>query len=92
MTKLPFLVAFKPPTGCSTVEEAFPEGFTDRICDSLTLLSKAIKSVMDENSEISGLVKKNHDILRQKLAQPGLMSGYFDKFVKDLQALVGNNV
>uniref|UniRef100_A0A803MB53 Glycosyltransferase n=2 Tax=Chenopodium quinoa TaxID=63459 RepID=A0A803MB53_CHEQI len=168
MTKLPFLIAFNPPMGCTTVEEAFPEGFVDRIGDrgvvtgewvqqqqilahtsvgcfvshcgsgsiwesmmsknqivlipqlqdqvlfskifttelkvavevdrgedgywvSRESLSKAIKSVMDDSSEICGLVKKNHEIWRQKLAQPGLMSGYFDKFVKDLQALVSNN-
>ncbi|GMJ10154.1 UDP-glycosyltransferase 79B6 [Hibiscus trionum] len=28
---LPFLVALKPPQGCSTVEEALPEGFEDRV-------------------------------------------------------------
>ncbi|XP_039064278.1 UDP-glycosyltransferase 79B2-like, partial [Hibiscus syriacus] len=28
---LPFLVALKPPKGCSTVEEALPEGFQDRV-------------------------------------------------------------
>ncbi|KAG4213475.1 hypothetical protein ERO13_A01G059700v2 [Gossypium hirsutum] len=28
---LPFLVALKPPQGCSTVEEALPEGFQDRV-------------------------------------------------------------
>ncbi|KAE8703282.1 putative UDP-Glycosyltransferase superfamily protein [Hibiscus syriacus] len=28
---LPFLVALKPPKGCSTVEEALPEGFKDRV-------------------------------------------------------------
>ncbi|KAL9264309.1 UDP-glycosyltransferase 79B6-like protein [Drosera capensis] len=30
-TGLPFLLALKPPTGCSTVEEAFPEGFEERV-------------------------------------------------------------
>ncbi|GMJ10156.1 hypothetical protein like AT4G27570 [Hibiscus trionum] len=28
---LPFLVALKPPQGCSTVEEALPEGFEERV-------------------------------------------------------------
>nr|AFJ52975.1 UDP-glycosyltransferase 1 [Linum usitatissimum] len=28
---LPFLAALKPPAGCSTVEEAFPEGFEDKV-------------------------------------------------------------
>ncbi|XP_021731291.1 UDP-glycosyltransferase 79B7-like [Chenopodium quinoa] len=169
MTNLPFLAAFKPPTGYATVEEAFPDGFAKRVGDrgvvtgawvqqqqilahpsvgcfvshcgsgsiwegmlsknqivlmpqlheqvlftkifttelkvavevdrgedgiwvSRESLCKAIKSVMDESCEISGLIKKNHEICRQKLGQPGLMSGYFDKFVKDLQALVSNHV
>ncbi|KAL4274110.1 hypothetical protein GQ457_13G003830 [Hibiscus cannabinus] len=30
---LPFLVALKPPQGCSTVEEALPEGFEERVKD-----------------------------------------------------------
>ncbi|GAB2215603.1 hypothetical protein Droror1_Dr00019992 [Drosera rotundifolia] len=30
-TGQPFLLALKPPTGCSTVEEAFPEGFEERV-------------------------------------------------------------
>lgn len=29
-TRLPFFVAGKPPTGCSAMEEAFPEGFEER--------------------------------------------------------------
>ncbi|KNA09740.1 hypothetical protein SOVF_150720 [Spinacia oleracea] len=165
MTKLPFLVAFKPPTGCATVEEAFPEGFVDRVrefglvtgewvqqpqilahpsvgcfvshCGSGSIwesmlsknqmvlipqlqdqvlftkiftkdlkvavevqrgedelwvskesLCKAVKSVMDDNSEIGGLVKKNHEFWRHKLVQPQFMSGYIDHFIKDLHALV----
>ena len=31
LTGLPFLVALKPPTGASTVEEALPEGFEERV-------------------------------------------------------------
>ncbi|GAB2209379.1 hypothetical protein Droror1_Dr00026592 [Drosera rotundifolia] len=30
-TGLPFLLALKPPTGCSTIEEAFPKGFEERV-------------------------------------------------------------
>ncbi|XP_021773738.1 UDP-glycosyltransferase 79B6-like [Chenopodium quinoa] len=33
MTKLPFLVALKPPNGCATIEEALPEGFKERVGD-----------------------------------------------------------
>ncbi|KAK9674145.1 hypothetical protein RND81_12G214100 [Saponaria officinalis] len=33
MTKLPFLMAVKPPTGCASIEEALPEGFKDRVGD-----------------------------------------------------------
>ncbi|CAO2829113.1 unnamed protein product [Amaranthus hypochondriacus] len=158
MTKLPFFIAFKPPTGCSTVEEAYPDGFMDRVrnrglvtgdwvqqrqilahpsigcvvshCGSgsiwESLLSKnqivlmpnlpdqelftkflteelkvgvkagkskeslynAIKSVMDEDSEIGNLARKNHENLRQKINQPGVMDTYFDDFIKDLQVLI----
>ncbi|CAO2833362.1 unnamed protein product [Amaranthus hypochondriacus] len=31
LTKKPFLVALKPPTGCSTIEEALPNGFKERV-------------------------------------------------------------
>lgn len=31
LTGLPFLVALKPPAGASTIEEAFPEGFEQRV-------------------------------------------------------------
>ncbi|XP_074275844.1 anthocyanidin 3-O-glucoside 2'''-O-xylosyltransferase-like [Silene latifolia] len=31
MTKLPFFLAVLPPKGCATVEEAFPEGFEERV-------------------------------------------------------------
>ncbi|KMT07192.1 hypothetical protein BVRB_6g155150 [Beta vulgaris subsp. vulgaris] len=165
MTKLPFLVAFKPPTGCATVEEAFPEGFKERvgergvvtgewvqqqeilahpsvgcfvshsgwgsIWESLMsknklvlipqqferaihskLIAQELKlavevqigedgswvskeslctsliSVMDQDSEISSLVNKNHQNLRNKLLDPGFMHAETDKFIKYLQALV----
>ncbi|KNA09739.1 hypothetical protein SOVF_150710 [Spinacia oleracea] len=166
MTNLPFLVAFKPPTGCATVEEAFPKGFVNRVgergvvtgewvqqpqilahpsvgcfvshCGSgsiwESMLSKnqivlipqlpdqklfskiiaeevqvgvqvergedgswvskeslcnAVKSVMDEESVVGKLVKKNHQIWRQKLVDPGYMRDNIDGFIKNLQALVG---
>ncbi|RZC90071.1 hypothetical protein C5167_044699 [Papaver somniferum] len=31
LTEMPFLVALKPPIGCTTVEEALPEGFEERV-------------------------------------------------------------
>ncbi|XP_022846167.1 anthocyanidin 3-O-glucoside 2'''-O-xylosyltransferase-like [Olea europaea var. sylvestris] len=31
LTGLPFLIALKPPLGCTTIEEALPEGFEERI-------------------------------------------------------------
>ncbi|XP_015899122.3 UDP-glycosyltransferase 79B9 [Ziziphus jujuba] len=31
LTGLPFLAALKPPVGCTTVEEALPEGFEERL-------------------------------------------------------------
>lgn len=165
MTKMPFLLALRPPTGCATVEEALPEGFEERVRDrglvyggwvpqleimshpsvgcfvnhcgpgtmweallsdkqmvfipqlrdqvfntkimaeelevavevkrgedewvSKESLCKAIKSVMDEESQIAALVRKNHAIWREKFLSPGFMSGYIDNFVKDLQHLVG---
>ncbi|XP_010683332.2 anthocyanidin 3-O-glucoside 2'''-O-xylosyltransferase [Beta vulgaris subsp. vulgaris] len=165
MTRLPFLVAFKPPTGCATVEEAFPEGFKERvgergvvtgdwvqqpqilahpsvgcfvshcgwgsIWESLmsknkivlipqqpeqvffskflaeelklvvevergedgTWVSKeslcaSVISMMDQDSEISSLIKKNHENLRNKLVDPGFMHGETDRFIKHLKALV----
>ncbi|KAL2900222.1 UDP-glycosyltransferase 79B3 [Bienertia sinuspersici] len=34
MTRLPFLVAVKPPKGCATIEEALSEGFKERVGDN----------------------------------------------------------
>ena len=163
LTGLPFLVALKPPLGAATVEEAFPEGFQERVggrgvvhggwvpqptilrhpsvgCfvshaghgsmwESLTAdpqivllpeyadhiftarlladelkvavevekeenglfskerLCEAIKTVMDEESEIGGLVKKNHAKWKETLVSPGFMSNYIDKFIGQLQDL-----
>ncbi|GAV64018.1 UDPGT domain-containing protein [Cephalotus follicularis] len=163
-TGLPFLVALKPPTGAPTVEEAFPEGFEERVkgrgvvwggwvqqvsilnhpsvgcfvnhcgfgsmweslmsdcqivlvphlgdqilntrllADELKVgvevereesgwfskedLCKSIKSVMDKDSEVGCLVKKNHTKWREFLGNPGFMSGYIDKFVQNIQELV----
>ncbi|KAH7512607.1 hypothetical protein FEM48_Zijuj12G0108600 [Ziziphus jujuba var. spinosa] len=51
-------------------------------------LSEAIKSVMDKDSKVGLMVKKNHTMWRQVLTKPGFMSGYIDKFVDDLKELV----
>ena len=51
-------------------------------------LSKAIKYVMDKDSDVGIMVKKNHSELKQALGKPGLMSGYIDEFVHSLHELV----
>ncbi|KAK9691727.1 hypothetical protein RND81_09G214900 [Saponaria officinalis] len=164
MTNLPFLMAVQPPKGCATIEEAYPEGFAERVKDrgvvtsqwvqqlvilahpavgcfvnhcafgtmweallsekqlvmipqlgdqilntkmladelkvgvevergiggwvSKENLCKAIKSVMDEDSEIGKDVKQSHEKWRATLSSKDLMSTYIDSFIKDLQALV----
>ncbi|CAA7048398.1 unnamed protein product [Microthlaspi erraticum] len=165
-TGLPFLVAVKPPKGSSTIQEALPEGFEERVrgrgvvwgewvdqplilshqsvgcfvnhCGSGSLweslfsdcqivfipqaadcvlttrllsdelqvsvtvqredsgsfskesLRDAVKSVMDKDSEIGNLVKRNHKTLKETLVSPGLLSGYADKFVEALENEVNN--
>ncbi|KAL5564309.1 hypothetical protein UlMin_027473 [Ulmus minor] len=51
-------------------------------------LSRAIKSVIDKDSEVGIRVKKNHEKWRQVLRKPGFMGGYIDKLVHNLQELV----
>uniref|UniRef100_A0A803MB55 Uncharacterized protein n=1 Tax=Chenopodium quinoa TaxID=63459 RepID=A0A803MB55_CHEQI len=51
-------------------------------------LCKAVGSVMNEDSEIGILVKKNHEIWRKKLLDPGYIRGNVDSFINDLEALV----
>ncbi|XP_059662681.1 UDP-glycosyltransferase 79B3-like [Cornus florida] len=163
LTGLPFLVAAKPPSGLTSVEEAFPEGFEERVkgrgvvyggwVDQPAILGhpsvgcfvshcgfgsmweallsdnqivlvphspdqilnarlmaqelkvaveverdenglfpreklcKAIKCVMDKESEEGGMVKKNHQKWKETLTRQGFMSGYIDKFVQNLQQL-----
>ncbi|KAF8025839.1 hypothetical protein BT93_F2619 [Corymbia citriodora subsp. variegata] len=162
-TGLPFLVALRPPIGTNSVEEAFPEGFEERVkgrgvvhggwvqqplilshpsvgcfvnhcgfgsmweslmCDcqivmvphlgdqilntrllaeelkvgvevereesgrfSKESLCRAIKSVMDEESEVGRLVKKNHAKWREVLVSPNFISGYIDRFIQNLHGL-----
>ncbi|KAJ0234540.1 UDP-glycosyltransferase 79B5 [Hirschfeldia incana] len=166
LTGLPFLVAVKPPRGSSTVREALPEGFEERVkgrgivwggwveqplilahqsvgcfvnhCGSGSMweslvsdcqivfipqlgdqvlttrllseelevsvkvqredsgwfskesLRDAVKSVMDKDSEIGNIVKRNRMKLKETLTSPGLLSGYADKFVDALEAEVNN--
>ncbi|KAH9609558.1 hypothetical protein KSS87_023872 [Heliosperma pusillum] len=51
-------------------------------------LFKAIMCVMDEQSEVGKLVRKNHQIWSEKLGAPGFMDDYIEKFVQDIGALV----
>ncbi|KAI8025676.1 UDP-glycosyltransferase 79B3 [Camellia lanceoleosa] len=163
LTGLPFFIALKSPTGMTTVEEALPEGFEERVrgrgvvyggwvqqvqilehrsvgcfvnhCGlgsmweslmsntqivlvphlldqilntrlmveelkvavevardekgwfSKESLCKAINSVMDEDSEVGGLVKKNHVKWKQTLTSPGFMTSYVDRFIQQLHEL-----
>ncbi|KAG5409305.1 hypothetical protein IGI04_005624 [Brassica rapa subsp. trilocularis] len=50
-------------------------------------LSAVIISVMDEDSELGNLVRRNHSKLKEVLVSPGLLTGYTDKFVEALQDL-----
>ncbi|KNA26130.1 hypothetical protein SOVF_000010 [Spinacia oleracea] len=164
MTGLPFLMAVKPPVGCTSLEELLPEGYNDRVsgrgvvhggwvqqqqilahpslgcfvthCGSSSIweglvsetqlvlfpqladqtiyaklmadelkvgvkverqqngwmtkqsLCEAIKKVMDEDSDISHVVRKNHAKYTSMLISPGFITGYIDNFIKDLQALI----
>ena len=51
-------------------------------------LSKAIISVMDEDSEIAGLVKYNHAKLKEELTSEGMQERYLDTFIQNLQGLM----
>ncbi|GLT41782.1 hypothetical protein SLA2020_158250 [Shorea laevis] len=160
----PFLFVAKPPGGCATVEEAFPEGFQERVEESgwvydgwvpqqLLLehpsigcyvshngsssfweslltdgqivliphlrdqilsarfmaeelkvgvevergengwiakesLSKAIKLVMDKDSEIASLLKSNHTKLRQILSRKDLQDELLNDFITNLHHLI----
>lgn len=163
LTGLPFLVALKPPSGATTVEEVLPKGFEERtkgrgivyggwvnqplvlghpsigcfvnhsgfgsmwealMSDSQLVLvphlgdqilnarilgeelkvgveikrdengwlskenlCNAIKCVMEEESDVGGLIKKNHAKWKETLGRPGFMSDYIDKFIEDLGEL-----
>ncbi|KAL9244132.1 hypothetical protein vseg_017939 [Gypsophila vaccaria] len=56
---------------------------------SRAVWSGAIKSVMDKDSELGEVVKKNHAKWRELLINEEFVNGYIDSFIKDLQDLVG---
>ncbi|KAL6314517.1 hypothetical protein AAG906_026853 [Vitis piasezkii] len=51
-------------------------------------LCRAIRSVMDEESEVGGLVRKNHAKWKETLTSQGFMSNYIDNFAHQLQQLL----
>ncbi|PON39004.1 UDP-glucuronosyl/UDP-glucosyltransferase [Parasponia andersonii] len=53
-------------------------------------LSKAIKSVMDEDSEVGIMVRNNHATWRHLFRKPGFISSYIDRFVHNLEELVNH--
>ncbi|KAL3503170.1 hypothetical protein ACH5RR_037619 [Cinchona calisaya] len=50
-------------------------------------LCRAIKSVIDKDSEVGCMVKENHAKWKQILASPNFMEDYIEKFIQDLQEL-----
>ncbi|EOA14693.1 hypothetical protein CARUB_v10027966mg [Capsella rubella] len=164
LTGLPFLVAVKPPKGFSTIQEALPNGFEERVkgrgvvwggwvqqplilahpsigcfvshcgfgsmwealvndCQIVFIphlgeqilntrlmseelevsvevkreetgwfskesLSDSIKSVMDKDSELGNLVRRNHAKWKESLVSTGLMNRDVNKFIEALQKLV----
>ncbi|CAA2977652.1 anthocyanidin 3-O-glucoside 2'''-O-xylosyltransferase-like [Olea europaea var. sylvestris] len=50
-------------------------------------LCKAIKSVMDKDSEVGNLIKKNHSKWKETLVSPGYMDNYIDNFINSLYEL-----
>ncbi|KDP20165.1 hypothetical protein JCGZ_00022 [Jatropha curcas] len=51
-------------------------------------LSKAIKSVMDKDSEVAMEVKSNHVTLKKVLAGKKMQETYVDSFIKNLLDLM----
>ncbi|XVE50159.1 hypothetical protein DITRI_Ditri01bG0139700 [Diplodiscus trichospermus] len=51
-------------------------------------LSKAIKLVMDKDSEIAGQLKRNHSKLKQTVSNRDLQEQYINNFIQDLQDLI----
>lgn len=53
-------------------------------------LCKAVKCVMDKESQIGCLVKENHRKWKELLSSRGFMSNYIDNFIQDLHGLLHN--
>ncbi|KAJ8541087.1 hypothetical protein K7X08_001903 [Anisodus acutangulus] len=51
-------------------------------------LCKAVKCVMDKESQIGCFVKENHRKLKELLSSPGFMSNYIDNFIHNLYGLL----
>lgn len=50
-------------------------------------LCKAIKAVMDKDSELGATLRKNHGHWKSVLRSSDRMSGYIDEFIRDLEEL-----
>ena len=71
------------------VEETVSIGKPDlNFFDSKESLSSAVRSVMDKDSELGNLVRRNHAKWKESLVSTGLMNGYVNKFIEALQKLV----
>ncbi|XP_069152964.1 UDP-glycosyltransferase 79B9-like [Solanum lycopersicum] len=51
-------------------------------------LCKAVKCVMDKDSQTGCVVKENHKKWKELLSSPGFMSNYIDNFIQDLNELL----
>ncbi|KAF3685833.1 Anthocyanidin 3-O-glucoside 2'''-O-xylosyltransferase [Capsicum annuum] len=51
-------------------------------------LCKAVKCVMDKDSQIGCFVKENHRKWKEVLSSPGFMSNYIDNFIQNLHELL----
>ena len=51
-------------------------------------LSEAIISVLDNNSEVAGIVKHNHAKLKKVITSEGMQERYLDTFIQSLQGLL----
>ncbi|OWM81425.1 hypothetical protein CDL15_Pgr007463 [Punica granatum] len=50
-------------------------------------LCKSIKSVMDKDSELGAMLRKNHAKWKEVLGSPNFTNGYIDEFIRDLEEL-----
>lgn len=51
-------------------------------------LCKAVKCVVDKDSQVGCLVKENHRKWKEVLSSPGFMSNYIDNFIQNLHGLL----